>query len=147
MKLTIPNQYKFILKLYLIWLTLFTTFRFLILVLNLDSLTEEGTKTLFNTLNWGFTFDNVVIGYFIAFPFLIISSSLLFPKIHLFTFRFVKDYFFVFQTIFILLFSFDLPYFNYYSARLNPSVVSWLKTPWVSFTAVTGDTAITLSYL
>ncbi len=139
MKLTIPNQYKFIVKLYLIWFTLFTAFRFLILVLNLDSLTTDGSTTLLTTLNWGFTFDNIIIAYFIIAPFLIISTSLIFPRIHSLTFHLVKGYFFGIQTVFLFLFSFDLPYFNYYGARINPSVFSWLKTPMISLTAIIGD--------
>ena len=141
MKVNIPNQYKFIIKLYLIWLTLFSAFRFLILALNLDSLTEEGSKTLAETLNWGFTFDNIVIGYFMALPFLMLSFSLILPRTQNLIFRLVKGYFFTIQTLFIVLFSFDLPYFNYYNARVNPSVVSWLKTPFETAKAVTGDSS------
>lgn len=136
---SIPKQYLLLCKVYTLWILIFTFFRFTLLLLNSDSLTDQGQELLFDAFVWGFTFDNIIISYVMILPFLLLSFSLIKTTFAPILTKICKVYLFIMQLICIPVLVFDLPYFSYYSARLNPAVLSWLKTPGESMKAVVGD--------
>lgn len=134
-----PEQYVLLVKMYVVWLIVFSAFRMLMLFLNVESLTENGADVLFEAFRWGFTFDNIIISYAMILPFLLLSISLISIHIAPVFVKIIRVYYWVFGVVFTLFLVFDLPYFSYYSARLNPAILSWFKTPGTSLSAVVGD--------
>ncbi len=135
----IPKQYLLLCKVYVILIVLFSMFRFIMLFINNDSLTIKGTTLLLDAFIWGFTFDNIIISYAIIIPYLLLSFSLIHTVLGPSVVKITRVYLLIIQLVCITFLVFDLPYFSYYNARLNPAVLSWFKTPGESMKAVFGD--------
>jgi len=124
---------KFILSVYALGIVLFTTFRFVLFLLEIDQVQNiasiERTSIILQSFLMGFRFDTVISSYILLLPtlFLLITeginwrSSILKKFIHL--------YLFLFYSISFLICGADISYFQHFFSRFNIAAFQWMDTP------------------
>jgi len=128
-QLYLPKQARFILSLYALGIGLFFILRLVLLLTNLDKayLLPDGERTdlILNAFIMGFRFDNVISGYILCFPSLLLIlfsfTKTAYSKLHWLIFYYCG----VLYSIAFFACCADIPYFNHYFARLTTAVFNW----------------------
>ena len=138
MKKRIPFHYKQLIYSYLLLIVLSTSYRLILLTTNFNNVFEINKQLLIKAFSVGYTFDNIVISYTLVLPFLltVANSRLQLKSIYSFNKYFLS----IITILLIIIYSIDLPYFNYYNARINTSIFAWIKSPISSFKIISKDT-------
>jgi phosphoglycerol transferase MdoB-like AlkP superfamily enzyme len=126
-------MYKFktinlILRTYLLVLSIFFVFRFILFISQLDLLDFQKTTiwTVFQAFIMGIRFDIVISGYIILFPTLLMLVLELFTDSIKLLHRFVFYWLFLFFTIAFMIAAADIPYFNQFYARFSIGAFEWM---------------------
>ncbi|WP_196885672.1 LTA synthase family protein [Aureivirga sp. CE67] len=123
-----PNS-KLILKLYLLVLSIFTLFRFILFFYESDKvdLSKVSISTIFQSFVMGVRFDIVISSYILILPVLILSIMDLLKKDS----KYVKKFIFYWTSIFFIvafaISSADIPYFSQFYERFSVGAFEWMS--------------------
>lgn len=125
----VPKNIRATLKIYAFSLTIFSVFRFILLLTEWDRL---GIDTPFTDILYSFVtgvrFDIVTSGYVLLLPFVLLSILAVAGDIKLL--RQISFYFiYILFSISFLVCAADIPYFNQFFSRFSVSAFGWLDSP------------------
>ncbi len=125
----VPLEFRYLLKVYFSGIIVFTIFRLLFILFNLQ---QAGTATkdlIAKAFVMGFRFDTVASCYMLALPALLLIINL-FKKHKSFPLnRFVVRYTIIIYCIAFFICCVDIPYFKHYLNRVTVSVLNWANDP------------------
>ncbi|MBN1637583.1 MAG: sulfatase-like hydrolase/transferase [Ignavibacteriales bacterium] len=125
----IPAHIKYLFKIYLTGIAIFTFFRIIIVITYLDEVAKlpegETLYLMFNAFIMGFRFDTVISGYILIFPFIVFSLFAIFKRYNQITFKIFHYYIGVFYSIAFALCCIDIPFFKHYFSRLSTAIFQW----------------------
>lgn len=131
-RIPIPAHLIYFFSLYIVSVALFTLFRLLLLITNTEQLKtfpDSETFTLLSgALMMGLRYDTTVTAYFLALPFLLFSATSFFNKEQA-VLSFVHFWSFFWLSLFWLVCSIDIPFYNHFGQRLSTSVFAWTESP------------------
>ncbi|MCB8963790.1 MAG: LTA synthase family protein [Bacteroidales bacterium] len=119
-----------IVKLYIIALSIFTAFRIVLFITEIDKV--SGDAVFINTVKaflMGVRFDIVICGYILLLPFLLLSLMQVVAKPIRVVNTIVFVWVFALFTLAFAISSADIPYFNHFFNRLNTSAFLWMDSP------------------
>lgn len=127
---------KSVFKIYALSLTIFTLFRVLLLLNELDRVQESTNKIdLFYSFIMGVRFDIVICGYILVLPFILLTINHLY-----FNHQLIKRFCFFFTytlfTIAFLVNATDIPYFKQFFSRFSITAFEWIDNPKFVFTMI-----------
>lgn len=129
MKKIIPATILLFIKIYATVLTIFTIFRILLLITELNRIGDSSIWELARALLMGLRFDIVISSYIISIPFVILSIFEILNK----KFKLINNSIrFLLITSFILTFivsAADIPYFNHFFMRFTTTAFQWIDSP------------------
>ncbi|MBN2571107.1 MAG: sulfatase-like hydrolase/transferase [Ignavibacteriales bacterium] len=125
----IPTHIKYLFKIYLLGLAVFTLFRIIIVLTYLDEVAKlpdgETFSLMFNAFVMGFRFDTVISGYILILPFIIFSFFAFLKRYNHITFKIVHYYIGVLYSFAFALCCIDIPFFKHYFSRLSTAIFQW----------------------
>ncbi len=118
-------------KTYLLVLTIFTLFRLLLFITELDrvNVAETGLETILRAFVMGIRFDIVISGYILIVPFFVVSAMVVLRKNSTWVFRLVFLWIFIFFSLAFLISAADIPYFNQFFSRFSMGAFEWIDHP------------------
>jgi len=128
----LPPHIRLILKVYLLGILIFFLFRlilFLTELKQLETLPADSTGLLLQSFLFGLRFDTTISGYFIAFPFLLLSIICSIKIKSSFLFKSIAIFLIFFYTIGFLICAIDIPYFNHFFSRFSTAAFAWQDSP------------------
>ncbi len=122
--LRVPEYVRFLLLVYLLGTAVFTIFRGILFLANLDQLqtmpADAGRLALMlRAFLMGFRFDTVISGYILVIPFVILSIFSIFSLDRKFLYRLVTFYLGAAYSLAFFICAADVPYFTYFNSRLS----------------------------
>ena len=126
----INRSIRFILKIYLLALSVFSVFRIMLFLSEFDRIDEKEVAilTIFKSFIMGVRFDIVISGYILILP------TLIFLTLELIGFKskFIKKFFFywiyILFTIAFTVSTADIPYFNQFYDRFSVGAFEWMES-------------------
>ena len=123
---SVPGHIRHLAGVYLWGMAVFTLFRLLLFLTNLDQyslLPDNRFSLTLQSFLMGFRFDTVISGYILIIPFLLLSAGALFPKRQNGLIpKVVTIYTGILYTLAFLICSIDIPYFNHFFSRISNAV-------------------------
>ncbi len=135
------NVYLFILKIYFLVLGIFTLFRCILFLSNLDRISTSDTsiELVLKAFLMGVRFDLVISGYILALPVFILIlyeiAGFSFQRIKLFVYYWVA----IFCTIAFIIAAADIPYFIQFNDRLSVGALEWMDSPGFVFSMILNE--------
>jgi phosphoglycerol transferase MdoB-like AlkP superfamily enzyme len=127
------SHYLKLVKVYLLGVFLFSVFRLILFLTELENLSEIPSSERFSIMIksfWmGIRFDTVISGYILTLPFVILTIVSFFKTRIKIVERVVFIYLFVLYSLAFLICSIDIPYFNHFFARFSITVTKWVESP------------------
>lgn len=125
----LPKHYRFLLTLFVLGISLFTSFRLVLLMTNLDKLgllpDEQKTGLIIKAFIMGFRFDSVVSGYILCVPAILLFAASFYKNRSSRLLNFIYYYCGILYTFSFLICCVDIPYFNHFFSRLTTAVFNW----------------------
>lgn len=122
------RHFRKILLVYLLGIAFFTLFRLLLVLTNGPAVSAIGTQKwslLARAFFMGWRFDTVIACYLLALPVVVLSVLFLFSVLRKAALRAIYVFIGLFFSIAFLACATDIPFFNYFFARLNSTVFNW----------------------
>lgn len=120
---------KIIFRIYILVLTIFSFFRIILFINELNRLDESATiTTILLSFFMGIRFDIVISGYILFFPFLTFTILTIYKNSNVaqrIVFYFI---FFIFSVAFLVCAA-DIPYFNQFFSRFSVTAFEWMNSP------------------
>lgn len=118
-----------ILKTYLIVLVVFSIFRTILFLTELDriDLSEVSALTIMKAFIMGVRFDVVISGYILFFPALVLFALEIFHFTNRIIRKFLFYWIFIFFTIAFIIAAADIPYFNQFYDRFSIGAFEWIE--------------------
>ncbi len=138
----LPKHIKYLLFVYLSGIIVFTIFRFILIIYEIEhvlKIEENMTSLITNSFIMGFRFDTVISGYILALPLLVLSIFSYFKIKDNIVFSIVNIYIILLYTVAFGINASDIPFFRQFFARLNMSAFMWSDTPGLVFTMVISE--------
>lgn len=135
----LPQHLQFIVLVYLSGMIIFSILRLLLFLLHFNEIKTIPSEYIFQSMVWGFRFDTVINGYFLALPlFLFFISDFFRRRFPVFE----KTIFIFICTIYSIGFFVvcaDIPWFNHQQTRLTIVALQWTDTPMMMLKIVFED--------
>ena len=132
----IPLQLRYIIKIYLSGIAVFTIFRILLIIIQHEQLNGVSWSLIMQAMIMGWRYDTVVSFYILAFPVLLVIINLLANKNFIFLNRINTIFTIIFYSLAFLICCIDIPYFNHYLTRVTYSILNWSNNPMFMFKLV-----------
>ncbi len=125
----IPLEMRFLLKVYFSGILIFTLFRGLLILFNLQVAGTATSDLIFKAFVMGFRFDTVVSCYLLLFPALLLLNNLLKKHKSYLVIRIVVRYTIIVYCVAFFVCCVDIPYFRHYLTRVTISILNWSNNP------------------
>lgn len=136
----IPSSVLKIIKIYLLGLGIFTLFRGLLFLNELNRLGEkEDTLTILQAFVMGLRFDTVILSYILALPFLLLTFGLFIRKLNRGFSTFSKVFIILLSSVAFCISAADIPYFKHFFSRLSITALEWMDSPSFVFGMIAGE--------
>lgn len=122
-KIPIPIQVIFLI--YFIGMGIFSFYRALLLLSNLDKTVEYSSGILLDTMLVGMRFDTTISCYILALPLVLLLINYYVVSNNYTINKVVMAFTFIAYTLTFLVTAVDIPFFNYFYDRLSTSVLLW----------------------
>ena len=120
---------RFLLKVYFSGILIFTLFRGLLILFNLQVAGTATSDLIFKAFVMGFRFDTVVSCYLLLFPALLLLNNLLKKHKSYLVIRIVARYTIIVYCVAFFVCCVDIPYFRHYLTRVTISILNWSNNP------------------
>ena len=123
------NNFLVIIKVYILSLTIFSVFRILLFITELDRIdfNEVQYITIVQSFLMGLRFDIVISGYIMFFPALILFTLEIFQNTNRLIKQFIFYWIFILFSITFIISSADIPYFNQFYDRFSVGAFDWIE--------------------
>ncbi|MGB0851375.1 MAG: LTA synthase family protein, partial [Bacteroidia bacterium] len=136
----IPSSLRKIIKVYLLGLGIFTLFRGLLFLNELNRIGEtEDIQTILKAFVMGARFDTVILSYILALPFLLLTVGLFIPKLSKGFSSFSKIFIILLSSVAFCISAADIPYFKHFFSRLSITALEWMDSPSFVFGMIAGE--------
>ncbi len=125
----LPPHIRFLSSVYFCGIVLFTIPRLILLSQHGDKLVDVPGHIVWQALWMGFRFDTVVSGYFLLLPFLLLTIFAFWGKTPVWMQRCVQLLLVGLYSVGLFIAAADIPYFNYFNARMTISALKWADSP------------------
>jgi phosphoglycerol transferase MdoB-like AlkP superfamily enzyme len=129
----IPIPIQVIILMYLIGMGIFSFYRSLLLLSNLDKTAEYSFGVVRDTLLIGMRFDTTISCYILALPMVLLMINFYLFKNNSKVNKTVFTFSFLVYAVTFLVATIDLPFFNYFYDRLSTSALLWGENTNFSF--------------
>ncbi|MBN1251312.1 MAG: hypothetical protein JXR51_11960 [Bacteroidales bacterium] len=123
---------KISIYLYLLVISIFTVFRAILFLTNLElvnAIGEDKLNLVLMSFLMGLRFDIVISGYLLFIPFLTFSILFVAKKKSNIIMQIMFYFIFVMFTIAFVICAIDIPYFNQFFSRFDVSAFQWIESP------------------
>lgn len=130
---SVPGHIRYLAGVYLWGMAIFTMFRLLLFLTNLDQfslLPDNRLSLVARSFLMGFRFDTVISGYILVIPFLVLSiGSLLRQRINGLLVKIIPLTIGILYSLAFLVCSVDIPYFNHFFSRISGAIFTMTGSP------------------
>lgn len=118
-----------IIKLYVISILVFSIFRFVLFVTEIDRVSEDGMSNILKAFIMGVRFDIVISGYLLLLPVIILLVLDILKIRNEATLKSIFIFIFTLFSISFLICAADIPYFNQFFSRFSVTAFEWMDSP------------------
>jgi len=129
LKKYIPSTIFLFLKVYLVVIVIFTLFRVVLFLTELERIGDSSFVHILQAFVMGIRFDIVISSYIMFIPFLVITIFSLFKIPNNYVLNSLKFYIIVLFSFAFSINAADIPYFNYFFSRFSVSAFQWIDSP------------------
>jgi len=121
----IPIPIQVVLKLYLIGMGIFSFYRVLLLISNIEKTLESNLFLLAKSMFIGLRFDTTISGYALGLPLVLIIANHYLLKENKFVFKSIIGLTFILYLPAFFIAAIDIPYFHHFFDRISISIFLW----------------------
>lgn len=127
---------SFFIKIYALTVSIFTVFRIVLLIVEIDRIDDSGFMIVLQSLLYGLRFDLVISSYILVIPFLVMSILSFLNTEGRILKQIVFYYIFMLFTIAFFVCAADIPYFAHFFSRFSIVAFEWLDSPAFIFSMI-----------